>query len=265
MNQILNEDCEKWLNGRADESIDMVLTSPPYDNMRLYKRKVMWDFDKFQRIAAELVRCIKPGGAIVWVVGDETVDYGETGTSFRQALHFMELGMTLHDTMIFEKANPMPGYRRSLYRQCFEYIFVLSKGELSVFNPILVKTASERLTTYRKDNKWSKENGKKNSGANKRPTPDYRYHNNIFRYGVGGVSVDHPAVYPIKLAIDMIYTYTDEGALVYDPFVGSGTTNLAAHSLGRSAIGTEIVEEYANYAQTRLQAALAQQTINFES
>lgn len=262
-NEIINTDCYSYLRSRPDDSIDFVLTSPPYDTMRLYKRKVEWSFDKFRAIAAELARCLKPGGVIVWVVGDETVDHSETGTSFRQALYFMELGLNLHDTMIFEKANPMPGYRPTMYRQCFEYMFVFSKGEIKTFNTIMEKTTTTRETVYRKANKWNMENGKTTSGELKRPTPGMRYHNNIFRYGVGGVSVDHPATFPMQLAIDMIYTYTDESMTVYDPFAGIGTTNLAAWRLNRSAIGTEIVEEYAALAQKRIAAAMAQQKIDF--
>lgn len=262
-NEIINTDCYSYLRSRPDNSIDFVLTSPPYDTMRLYKRKVEWSFDKFRAIAAELARCLKPGSVIVWVVGDETIEHSETGTSFRQALYFKELGLNLHDTMIFEKANPMPGYRPTMYRQCFEYMFVFSKGEIKTFNPIMEKTTTTRETIYRKANKWSMENGKTTSVEQKRPTPGMRYHNNIFRYGVGGVSVDHPATFPMQLAIDMIYTYTDESMTVYDPFAGSGTTNLAAWRLNRSAIGTEIVEEYAALAQKRIAAAMVQQKIDF--
>lgn len=243
----------------------MVLTSPPYDTMRLYKRKVVWNMEKFQEVAGNLVRVIKPGGVIVWVVGDETIDHSETGTSFRQALYFKDLGLNLHDTMIFEKANPMPGFRPSMYRQSFEYIFVLAKGEIATFNPIMVPTTTKRLTVYRKANKWSMENGKTTSGEQKRPTPGMRYHNNIFTYNVGGVSVDHPATFPMQLAIDMIFTYTDNYQTVYDPFAGSGTTNLAAYKLNRNAIGTEIVEEYATLAQNRLREAMAQQKMDFGS
>ena len=244
-NKIINTDCLDYLLVQPSESIDFVLTSPPYDTMRLYKRKVEWSFGKFQSIAVELTRCLKPGSVIVWVVGDETVNHSETGTSFRQALFFKDLGLNLYDTMIFEKANPLPGYRPSMYRQCFEYIFVLCKGEMRIFNPSMEKTTTTRETIYRKANKWSMENGKTTTGEQRR------------------VSVDHPATFPMQLAIDMIYTYTDEGMTVYDPFVGSGTTNLAAYRLNRSAIGTEVVEEYAALAQNRIAAAMAQQQIDF--
>ena len=181
-NEIINMDCIEYMRHQPDESIDFVLTSPPYDTMRLYKRQVTWDFSVVKRVAKQLARCIKQGSTIVWVVGDETIDHNETGTSFRQALYFKELGLNLYDTMIFEKANPMPGYRPSMYRQCFEYMFVFCKGEMRVFNPLMVETTTTRETIYRKANKWSMENGKTTSGEQKRPTPAQRFHNNIFRY-----------------------------------------------------------------------------------
>lgn len=262
-NEIINIDCIDYLRQQPSESIDFVLTSPPYDTMRLYKRQVTWNFSVFEAIAKELVRCIKQGSTIVWVVGDETIDHNETGTSFRHALYFKELGLNLYDTMIYEKANPMPGYRPSMYRQCFEYMFVFCKGEMHVFNPIMEKTTTTRETIYRKANKWSMENGKSTSGELKRPTPELRYHNNIFRYGVGGVKVDHPATFPLQLAKDMIYTYTNEGMTVYDPFAGSGTTNLAAYELGRGCVGTELVKDYADMASRRLDMAMRQQRISF--
>lgn len=263
-NEIINDNCINWLQQQNDNSIDFVLTSPPYDTMRLYKRKVNWDFEVFKTIAQQLVRCIKPGAVIVWVVGDETINHNETGTSFRQALYFKELGLNLYDTMIFEKANPMPGYRPCMYRQAFEYIFVLCKGEMAIFNPLMVATTTTAPTIYRKENKWCMENGKTTSGEIKKPTPAMRPRNNIFRYAVGRVKIEHPATFPLSLAKDMIYTYTNKGQTVVDIFAGSGTTNIAALELERKAIGIEIVEEYVQVAKRRIADAMRQQRINFE-
>lgn len=264
-NEIINIDCVDFMRTLKDGAIDLVVTSPPYDTMRLYKKKCHWSMDKFTQVAVLLSRVIKPGGVIVWVVGDETKDHCESGTSFRQALFFKELGLNLYDTMIFEKANPMPGFRKCLYRQCFEYIFVFSKGEMAVFNPIMVKTTTTAPQIYRKENKWSMENGKTTSGQIKRPVPEQRYHNNIFRYNVGGLTIDHPATFPIQLAKDMIYTYSNPGQLILDPFAGSGTTNIAAYELGRNCIGCEIVEEYASLATKRLTEISSQQRIFFNN
>lgn len=73
-------------------------------------------------------------GVVVWVVNDATINGSETGTSFRQALFFMENGFNLHDTMIYEKTNPIP-QNHNRYEQCFEYMFVFSKGKPKTFNP----------------------------------------------------------------------------------------------------------------------------------
>ena len=113
-----------------DASIDLVVTSPPYDNLRTYGGHT-WDFEG---LAAELWRAIKPGGVVVWVVADATVDGSETGTSFRQALHFKEIGFRLADTMIWEKTGQ--GAVGAWYWSNFEYMFVLAKGKPRVFNPI---------------------------------------------------------------------------------------------------------------------------------
>lgn len=262
-NEIINTNCLDYLIRQPDNSIDFILTSPPYDTMRRYKGQVTWNYDIFKQIAQQLVRCIKPGAVIVWVVGDMTINHNETGTSFRQALYFKDLGLNLYDTMIFEKANPMPGYKKCMYRQSFEYIFVLCKGEMEIFNPILVPTATSNTMIYRKENKWKEETGKTTSGELKRQTPAMRYHNNIFNYAVGRINVAHPATFPIKLAKDMIYTYTREGQTVFDPFAGSGTTNIAAFELDRGAIGIEIVDEYAAIARKRLNTAMSQKRIPF--
>jgi site-specific DNA-methyltransferase (adenine-specific) len=97
-------DCAEKLKELPDASIDLVVTSPPYDNLRDYKG---YSFG-FEEIATELARVIKIGGVIVWVVGDATVNGSETGTSFRQALYFKELGLNLHDTMVYKKKRFAP-------------------------------------------------------------------------------------------------------------------------------------------------------------
>ena len=94
-------DCLEVMKTMEDNSIDLTVTSPPYDNLRTYNGNIeQWSFDKFKGIAKELYRITKQGGVVVWVVNDATVKGSETGTSFRQALYFIECGFNLHDTMI---------------------------------------------------------------------------------------------------------------------------------------------------------------------
>ena len=113
--------------------IDLTVTSPPYDNLRAYNG-YSWDFES---VAQELYRITKDGGVVVWVVGDATIKGSETGTSFKQALYFKEIGFKLHDTMIYQSDKPPLTHNR--YEQKFEYMFVFSKGRPKTFNPIMEK------------------------------------------------------------------------------------------------------------------------------
>ena len=154
LNKIYNEDCLEGMKKISDNSIDLTVTSPPYDNLRTYNGNIkQWSFDKFQEIASELYRVTADGGVVVWVVGDATIKGSETGTSFRQALYFKEIGFNIHDTMIYETSKPPMNDRR--YQQCFEYMFVFSKGKLKTFNPILVpcKNAGKEMSAryYNRD------------------------------------------------------------------------------------------------------------------
>jgi DNA modification methylase len=133
VNKIICGDCLEVMKKIPDGSVDLVLTSPPYDNLRTYNG---YNFD-FEGIAKELHRVTKDGGVIVWVVGDATIKGSETGTSFKQALYFKEIGFNLHDTMIYHKNN-YPPLTHNRYEQCFEYMFVFSKRYLKSFNPIMV-------------------------------------------------------------------------------------------------------------------------------
>ena len=104
LNNIYNCDCRDGLRQMEENSVDLTVTSPPYDSLRTYKdEEDAWNFDVFKEVADELYRVTKPGGIVVWVVGDEVVDGSETGTSFKQALYFKEIGFKLGDTMIYEK------------------------------------------------------------------------------------------------------------------------------------------------------------------
>lgn len=236
------------------ETVDLVITSPPYDKLRNYK-----DIDNFQFnfIADELVRILKPGGVIVWVVNDATVDGSETCTSFKQALYFKSKGLNLHDTMIFAKNNPIPQIYRSRYNNEFEYMFVFSKGKPKTHNPIKIptKNAGKELkgTTYKN---YSKKDQKRKKDAN--PVKDEKIKGNIWYYTVGVNAVDrssaklHPATFPYQLAEDHILSWSNEGDVVLDPMMGSGTVGLACQNNNREFIGIEVVEEYFHNAKHRL-------------
>jgi site-specific DNA-methyltransferase (adenine-specific) len=241
LNVIHNEDCLSTIVRMGDESIDLVVTSPPYDNLREYNG---YTFDSNATIEG-LYRIIKPGGVVVWVIGDATIKGSETGSSFRQALKFMDVGFNLHDTMIYEKnSSTYPANTKSVrYSQIFEYMFVFSKGRPKSINLIVDKP-----------NKWA---GYKDfSGVLKNPVPDFSPRNNIWKYTTSFNGVKHPAPFPLALASDHVVTWSNPGDTVYDPFMGSGTTARACVALGRNYIGSEISEEYIARANEQIQKDL---------
>lgn len=237
-----------------NEFIDLVVTSPPYDNLRDYNG---YSFP-FEDIARELYRVTKQGGVVVWVVADATVDGSETLTSFRQAIYFREIGFNVHDTMIYQKNGyPFPPSNR--YFGVFEYMFVLSKGTPKTTNLIKVKTTwkNKKKTTRQKDG--SLELMKYETGK------DERIKENVWLYETGysktstdDIAFEHPAMFPEKLARDHIYTWSNEGDLVYDCFGGSGTTAKMAHLQKRNWILSEISNEYSIIAEKRIAPYLAQ-------
>lgn len=223
-------------------TIDLTVTSPPYDNLRTYDG-FTWDFES---LAREIYRATKPGGVVVWVVGDATIKGSETGTSFRQALFFKEIGFNLHDTMIYRKKNYVP-LTHSRYEQCFEYMFILSKGKPKTFNGLKIPSAG--ITG---GSKYIEKNGAvRNAHAKKAPAKE-KLRPNIFEYVVGQTRNGHPAVFPAALASDMVSTWSNPGDIVLDPFAGSGTTLLTACALGRKSIGVEISAKYCELIAKRL-------------
>ena len=236
------------------ESVDLVVTSPPYDDLRTYGGH-SWDFFG---VAWHLKRLLKPGGVIVWVVADATKDGSETGSSMEQALHFKRLGLNLHDTMIYEKHNPPPtGSGR--YYQAWEYMYVFSHGKPRTFSPIFEPRRNEcgdkrthRVKAFQRD---ADGNTEKREYAIRDSVP----RRNVWPYKVNGGSAAedmgahaHPAIFPIDLARDHVSTWSEPGDLVLDPFSGSGTTAKAAKELGRRFIGLEVNPKYCEIAEQRL-------------
>ena len=234
-----------------DGCIDLTVTSPPYDNLRTYNG-FTWDFEG---LAKELYRVTKDGGVVVWVVADATVNGSETGTSFRQALYFMECGFRLHDTMIYNREKIPQEHNR--YQQGFEYMFVLSKNAPKTFNPIKIPSK----LAGKKSSKHS-ERGRDGVVKMDRTTEyvsDFKTKQNVWKYAVGYmhnskdiISYKHPATYPEKLAEDHIISWSNPGYIVLDPFMGSGTTAKMALKNGRKYIGFEISQEYVDIANDRI-------------
>ena len=240
MNQVIQGDCLIVMKEIPDKSVDMVLTSPPYDNLRDYKGYTF----NFEGIAKEIYRVLKDGGVCVWIVGDATIKGSETGTSFKQALYFKEIGFNLHDTMIYAKQNPVP-YHHNRYNPQFEFMFVFSKGKPKIFNPIQENTKGFKTGKYRYPDGSLKI-------ANTPIIKETKMLNNIWYYVVGGKGNNHPASFPEKLAEDHILSWSNEGDIILDPMAGSGTTLKMAKKNNRNYIGIEIAEEYIEIINKRL-------------
>ena len=241
-------DCLEVMKTIENNTVDLTITSPPYDNLRKYKGYL---FD-FENIAKELYRITKDGGVVVWVVADATINGSETGTSFRQALFFKEIGFNLHDTMIFQKQNYAPLTHRR-YEQEFEYMFILSKGKPKTFNPIKIPSKYAGTETWGSSS-FHKTNDSGLVSYGKKKVNDFKIHGNIFCY-LTGKSKDtkgHPAPFPEKLVEDHLISWSNENDIVLDCFLGSGTTGKVALLNNRKFIGIEISEEYLPIAQKRI-------------
>jgi len=239
-------DCLEEMSKLEDKSVDLVITSPPYDNLRDYGND--WVFD-FEGIAKQLYRLCKVGGVVVWVVGDATIKGSETGTSFKQALYFKGIGFNLHDTMIYAKQNPVP-YNHNRYNPQFEYMFIFSKGKPKTFNAL-----REQKKTNGKCGNFRYPDGSLKP-ANTLNKDNTKLKNNIWFYIVGTASDNkefkHPASFPEKLAKDHILSWSNEGDTVLDPMMGSGTVGKMCKLLNRDFIGIEISEEYLKIAENRI-------------
>lgn len=246
------ENCLDTMSRMPDGFVDLTVTSPPYDNLRMYNG---YSFD-FESVAKELYRITKPGGVVVWIVGDSTIKGSESGTSFKQALFFKEIGFELFDTMIYAKPPRGAVGNNKTYWQTFEYMFILAKGKPKTINLIC-----DRRNKESRDG----DNGTKrleNGELLKVKRGGYSYfgrRTNIWEYAIGkgqstkdDFAFKHPAIFPEQLANDHIISWSNEGDIVYDPFMGSGTTAKMAILNGRNWIGSEMSEEYCKIIEERV-------------
>ena len=261
INKIYCESNLETMKRMKDNFVDMTVTSPPYDGLRDYNG---YSFP-FEEIAKELFRVTKEGGVVVWNVGDSIIDCGESLTSFKQVLFFVEkCGFKLHDTMIYQKdASPFPDKIR--YTQQFEYMFILSKGKPKTVNLITDKKNKESDNIKKVSNR--QKDGSIKFGKTVK-IKEFGVRGNIWKYGVGYMkstkdikAFEHPAIFPEKMCADHIYSWSNEGDLVYDCFMGSGTTAKMAHIYKRNWIGSEMSKEYVEIANKRIKPYLDQTTL----
>ncbi|RUS41942.1 site-specific DNA-methyltransferase [Cohnella sp. AR92] len=260
LNNIYQMDCVEGMRMLHENSIDLTVTSPPYDSLRTYHGYTF----NFEDTAKELYRVTKEGGVVVWIVADETVNGDETGTSFKQALFFKECGFKLADTMIYYKTDlAFPRYGHRKYPSAFEYMFVFSKGRrIETFN--LIRDRPNKLAGQIMSGTVRQADGTvKPSRANGKAVAEFGARSNVWGYSTGKgksssdeVAFRHPAIFPEALVQDHILSWSNEGHIVLDPFMGSGTTAKMAMLNNRNYIGFEVSKEYVEIAKLRLASGI---------
>lgn len=255
--QITNGDSAVVLSNIKSNSVDLVVTSPPYDELRDYNNDSVWDFNSFKKIARQLYRVIKDGGVVVWVVGDSVVKGNKSLSSFKQALYFQQIGFNMFDVIIYEKAGTAPPHKNR-YFNAFEYMFVLSKG-----NPKTINLLEDKPNKWANHSTFGNVTRREQDGTltpkGRKVVKPFGVRTNIWRYNNGKgfstkdkIAYEHPAIFPEKLVQDHIISWSNEGDIVLDPFCGSGTVAKVAGLLNRQWVGIEISSEYCKIANERL-------------
>jgi len=252
---LYNDDCLKVLPTLPDNSIDLIVTSPPYDNIRDYNNSSSWNFDTFKNIANKLQIILKDGGIIVWIVNDATINGSETGTSFKQALYFKEIGLNIHDTMIWEKETS-PFQHNNRYINVFEYMFILSKGKPKTTN-LIKDRKNKHGGTIIHGTQRQKDGSLIPHSRNGFKIKEYGNRFNVWKINSEKANkTNHPAVFPLQLVSNHIKTWSNENNTVLDCFMGSGTTGIACKNLNRKFIGIEIDKKYFDIAKNRIEGTL---------
>lgn len=257
INKLYCEDCLDTMSKIEDNFIDLTVTSPPYDSIREYQG---FSFP-FEKIAKELYRITKLGGLIAWVVNDQYIKGSRSLTSFKQAIYFKEeCGFNVHDVMIYQKAGfNFPANNR--YHQVYEYIHILSKGKPKTFNPLIDRKNAYPGAKAHGLHRGANENEYVDMSkiVNAKPVGEYGKRFNVWYVKSAGghntkdkIAHKHPAIFPESLAGDLIKSFSNENDIVFDPFVGSGTTAKMAKILNRQYIGSDISQEYINIAEERI-------------
>jgi site-specific DNA-methyltransferase (adenine-specific) len=251
---IYNGDCLEVMDYLIEQGVkvDAIITSPPYDNIRKYKGFAF----NWKSTIDRIYKIVIDGGVVIWIVNDQTTNGSESGTSFKQALYFKEVGFNLHDTMIYAKTNPIP-LTHNRYEQQFEYMFVFSKGKLKTFNPLLKKNKYSGANLTGGFRNLDEDMGKERN--TKKPVREFSYKNNIWFYNVGfnktstdKIAFEHPAIFPEQLVVDHIESWTNKNDLILDCFLGSGTTIKMAQQYERQSIGIELSKEYCELSVKRI-------------
>jgi DNA modification methylase len=253
MIKLMMGDCLEMMKKIESDSIDLTVTSPPYDDLRSYNgNNKQWGELVWKKLIVDLYRATSAGGVVVWIVQDKCIKGSESGSSFKQALHAMDCGFRLYDTMIWNKPSPQAP-TEGRYYDVFEYMFIFSKGKPKTLNLLKDRKNKTSGSVSNKETRSCREDRKILPG--KRVVAEFSRRFNVWDVSRGRNKTDHPAVFPYQLAHDHILSWSNEGDTVLDPFAGSGTTGVAAKNLNRNFIGIELDEGYFNIAKERIESA----------
>jgi len=263
INKIICGDAIEIMKKFPSSSVDIVITSPPYDAVRDYKG---FTFD-LHATGREIHRVLKDGGVAVMVIQDQTKNFGKSLTSFKTIIDWCDsFGFKLFETVIYRKYGAEGAWWNKRFRVDHEYIPVFLKGERPrYFNKEHLKIPS-------------KHGGKTMTGGGTRLTNGIRIatrsikinpmkcRGTVWDYLTAGdgsrLKHQHPATFPNQLPYDFISCFAPKNGVVLDPFVGSGTTTVAAKNLGYKYIGIDIAPEYCAIAEKRMKEECSQKSVS---
>lgn len=254
LNDVYCGDCVEMMRMIPDSSIDLVVTSPPYDSIRDYKGGLKFDLHK---TGLELYRILKSGGIAVMVMQDQTKDYGKTLTTFKTIIDWCDnIGFKLFETVIYRKNGSEGAWWVQRFRVDHEYMPIFLKGDKpNYFNKEPLKIPSKHGGKVMTGSGARKTNGETQKTVT-RPINLTKCRGTIWDYLMAGdknpLKRKHPAVYPDKIPFDFIQCFCPDNGIVLDPFTGSGSTLVMAKKLERNFIGFDIVPEYCDLARERL-------------
>ncbi len=253
INSIICGDCVDVMKKMPSNSIDLVVTSPPYDSVRKYNG---FSYD-LHKTGEELFRILKDGGIIAMVIQDQTKNFGKSLTSFRTVVDWVDnIGFKLFETVIYRKHGTEGAWWTHRFRVDHEYMPIFIKGERPAFfnkEPLKIPSIHGGKVMTGSGNRRT--DGKTTKTIT-RPINAMKCRGTIWDYLNAGdknpLKRKHPAVFPDKIPHDFIQCFCPPGGIVLDPFVGSGSTAVSAKQLNRNYIGIDISKEYCQLAEERL-------------
>lgn len=262
-NRIIHGDCEEILKEFPDDYIDLIFTSPPYANQRhqTYGGVKPDDYvDWFLPKAGQFLRVLKPTGTFILNIKERVVN-GERHTYVIELiLRMREQGWLWTEEFIWHKKNSYPGKWPNRFRDSWERLLHFNKKrKFNIYQEAVMVSiggwAKGRLANLSETDR-SRDESKVGSGFGKKVSNwvgrGKVYPTNVIHMATECSNRNHSAAFPISLPTWFIKLLTQPGDIVLDPFIGSGTTAIAAQQLGRNYVGIDICEEYCQMAEERL-------------